>query len=912
VPPRWTDRARNGAPHGITGLALLVFALESWRLRPQIDDAYISYRYARNLAEGLGLVYNAGEHVEGFTNLLWTLLVSLGIRLGFEAPSVGHALGLASGAAALVATYAYAATALPASRRWLAALAPWILLACTPFPAWATSGLETPLFLAAATAALAFQARDRMGWAAGALAIATLTRPEGALLAVLLFGVHAVAVRRLKRSDLRAGLAYLAVPIGLTVFRLAYYGDPLPNTFYAKVGGIPMESGLAYLGSFLGEGVVLLIPAALVAAGDRRFWPGLAWVAGLAVYVVWIGGDAFGQWRFLLPCVPVLAALSVRGVERASAATPWAGVALGLTIPGALVWFLFGGAPGGASFDISRRADSLDRIADGNRGFEEIGRRRARVLAARPETPRLVATGAIGSFGYYSRLPIVDYLGIVDPVVAHSPASTSLPEARRLPGHHRSNADYVLSRRPDYILVPDKSRGGLRFGRAGAILDIWAHPDFEAGYAWDDELRGYRSRALGRVLPPNLVLIIGDDQGFGDYGFMGSKRIETPTLDRLAREGVVFPVGYSTASLCQPALNALLTGLDPVQWQGRLEAREREGRARPRWTEVQDFQTLPRLLARRGYASFQAGKHWEGTYKTAGFDEGMTAVKKGPDDLSGGAGLALVRETIEPVTDFLDRHLNTPFFLWFAPMLPHAPHDAPERFQDIYRDAGLEPRVARYYASISQFDAGVGSLLDHLAKRDLLDRTVVVYLADNGWQAGGSYHRRNRSWGGAAGKNSLYELGLRTPIVFHGPGRIPTGQLRSALVSILDIFPTLLDYAGAESPSDRPGRSLRSLLEGRDDRGRSVLVGRMNRVRADTPTGRWIEPNRKGMTEGGRFARDARWHYLWYLDREHELYDLDADPDEQQNVAAAHPEVVKRLRHEIERWEQSLAKLEAR
>ncbi len=908
---RWIGRARNGAPRGIAGLALLAFALESWRLRPQLDDAYISYRYAQNLAEGLGLVYNAGEHVEGFTNLLWTLLVSLGIRLGFEAPGVGHALGLASGAAALVATYAYAATGLPASRRWLAGLAPWILLACTPFPAWATSGLETPLFLASATAALAFQARGRMGWAAGALGVSTLTRPEGALLAGLVFGVHSVAVRGLNRSDFRAGLAYLAVPIGLTVFRLVYYGDPLPNTFYAKVGGIPIESGFAYLGSFLGDGVVLLIPAALVMAGDRRFWPGLAWVAGLAAYVVGIGGDAFGQWRFLLPCVPVLAALSLRGVERAAAATPWAGVALGLTIPGALAWLLFGGIPGSVSFDGSRRAATLDRIDVGNRNFEEIGRRRARVLAARTQTPRLVAGGAIGSFGYYSRLPILDYLGIVDPVVARSPASPSLPDARRLPGHHRSNADFVLSKHPDYILVPDKSRGDLRFGRAGAILDIWAHPDFEAGYEWDEELRGYRSRALGPALPPNLVLIIGDDQGFRDQGFMGSKRIETPNLDRLAHEGVVFPVGYSTASLCRPALNALLTGLDPVQWQGRLVAREREGRARPRWTEVQDFQTLPRLLAARGYKSFQAGKHWEGTYETAGFDEGMTAVKESPNDLSGGAGLALVRETVEPVIDFIDRHLDSPFFLWFAPMLPHAPHDAPERFQDIYRDAGLPPRVARYYASISQFDAGVGTLLDHLAKRDLLDHTLVVYLADNGFQAGGSYHPSNRRWGGAAGKNSLYELGFRTPIVFHAPGRIPAGQLRPALVSILDVFPTLLEYAGVEPLSDRPGRGLRSLLEGRDDRGRSVLAGRMDRVRADTPTGRWIEPNRKGMTDGGRFARDPRWHYLWYIDREEELYDLDADPDEQENVADAHPEVVKRLRREIERWEADLAALEA-
>ena len=520
---RWIDRA----PLVIAGLAGGTFLVESWQLGPQLDDAYISYRYARNLAEGYGLVYNPGEYVEGFTNILWTLLVALGVRLGLEAPAVGHFLGLLSGLGALFATWVYASTGLPRSQLWVGALAPWLLLSATPFPVWATSGMETLLFTAAATAALAAQARGRIGAASVWLAVATLTRPEGALLALVVFGVHfatagirspatrgtrspatrgirSPATRGIRspatrgiRSPATRGirspralvpvLAWLAVPVLLTAFRLAYYGSPLPNTFYAKVGGIPIESGLAYLARFLADGSLVLIPAAAVVVGRKRWWAGIAWVLALSAYVVAIGGDAFGQWRFLLPCLPVLAALSLRGALRAFTLSPWAGAALGLTVPGAALWMVLGGAaqdefPGSAA-----RWDMLARVDQGNRNFEEVGRRRAELLRAETPAPRLVASGAIGSFGYYSRLPILDYFGIVDPEVARSPASEALPGERRLPGHHRSNAEYVFSRRPDTLLVPDKSRG-LRFQRAGGILDLWAHPAFDAFYVWDEEL----------------------------------------------------------------------------------------------------------------------------------------------------------------------------------------------------------------------------------------------------------------------------------------------------------------------------------------------------------------------------------------------------------------------------------------
>jgi uncharacterized sulfatase len=813
------------------------------------------------------------------------------------------------------------------------ALAPWILLSATPFPIWATSGMETLLFTAAATAALAAQARGRIAAASFWLSVATLTRPEGALLALVVFVVHftttgtsSPASRGIRSSRaLVPVLAWLAVPALLTVFRLAYYGSPLPNTFYAKVGGIPMDSGLAYLTRFLADGSLVLVPAALVVVGDRRWWAGIAWVLALSVYVVAIGGDAFGQWRFLVPCLPVLAALSLRGVLHAFTVSRWAGAALALTVPGAVLWMVFGGAaqdefPGGAA-----RWDMIARVDQGNRNFEEIGRKRAELLRAETPAPRLVASGAIGSFGYYSRLPILDYFGIVDPVVARSPASEALPGERRLPGHHRSNAEYVFSRRPDVLLVPDKSRG-LRFQRAGGILDLWSHPAFDAYYAWDKELGGYRALEMREPSDrPNLVLIISDDQGYEDQGFMGSDVISTPHLDRLARGGVVFTTGYSTASLCRPALNSLLTGLDPQQWERRVSrfARKKDpNRERPPFTEIQDFETLPRLLAQRGYTSFQAGKHWEGTYATAGFTDGMTRVKRGPSDLPGGAGLALVRETLDPVLDFVDANLNRPFFLWFAPMLPHPPHDAPDTFLDRYKDAGLDPRLAAYYANISRLDAGVGELLAHLDRRGLRERTVVVYLADNGWQGAGYFDERNVTWGGAAGKGSLYELGFRTPIVVSGPGLVPEAARRHALVSLLDVFPTLLDYAGIVPPGDRPGSSLRPIVEGKTEEGHPFLTGAMDRVRADTRDGRWLgpEPGEKRkpgplggqvMVEGGRFLRDERWHYLWYRSRPDELYDLATDPVETRNVADTHPEVVERNREHIRRWEAHLKALDS-
>lgn len=427
---------------------------------------------------------------------------------------------------------------------------------------------------------------------------------------------------------------------------------------------------------------------------------------------------------------------------------------------------------------------------------------------------------------------------------------------------------------------------------------------------------------------PNLILIIGDDQAYYDYGFMGSSHIRTPNLDRLAEGGTVFPMGYTTASVCRPALVSLLTGLHPFQWYFRLsELRRSKARnfglpevqrlsdpsvAHIALSEIQRTKTLPRLLTKHGYATFQGGKYWEGPFHLAGFTDGM-ARKKGPRSMTDRAGgwksLALVRSTIQPVYDFIDAHVDTPFFIWFAPMLPHFPYDSPEKFLDLYSDAEHSLAARKYYANISRFDAGVGDLVAYLEAKGLRDRTLIVFVTDNGWQLEELIDPKYKPQGGPKGKMSLYEVGFRTPVIFNAPGWIFGGRVNNALVSSVDLFTTLLDYAGVPQVSDRPGISLRPILEERAESGRDAIIGNMTLVRPDMPEGRTAAGFRAELPPGGFFLRNRRWHYIWNDEgsgRKDQLYNLEEDPDEERNIAEAHPEIVERFRERVLRWKTEM------
>lgn len=387
---------------------------------------------------------------------------------------------------------------------------------------------------------------------------------------------------------------------------------------------------------------------------------------------------------------------------------------------------------------------------------------------------------------------------------------------------------------------------------------------------------------------PNLVLIISDDQGYGDYGFMGKEHVRTPHLDRLAAASARFPNGYVPASVCRPSLATLLTGLYPHQHMIHFNHPpdpSEHGRHQADYL-MQRAAALPRLLKRAGYVSLQTGKYWEGHYRTAGFDEGMTLGGRHPimPELgwriahgNGDAGLLIGRRTMAPIGEFLDRHRGQPFFLWYAPVLPHTPHNVTDKHLRPYRTNPQVPaHMRRYYASITRFDDTVGELMQMLARRKLVENTLFVYLADNGWEPRQDSPERNT----ARSKRSFFEMGLRTPILLSWQGRIEPGTHRG-LVSSIDVVPTLLAAAGLESAVEGlPGISLLPVAKGHAELSERPVFGATypgQAKRLEQPekevSYRWVRRGRLKLIEPAGKLQETM------------LFDVVVDPREENDLA---------------------------
>ena len=427
---------------------------------------------------------------------------------------------------------------------------------------------------------------------------------------------------------------------------------------------------------------------------------------------------------------------------------------------------------------------------------------------------------------------------------------------------------------------------------------------------------------------PNVILIISDDQHWRDYGFMGHAHLRTPHLDRLARESLVYRCGHVPSSLCCPSLASIITGRlphehrivgnDPPEPAG-VPRTSPEGRAafqagrEAMNRHLEEWPLLPKLLADRGYRSLQTGKWWQGDFARGGFTEGMTKGQRHGDE-----GLAIGRASMQPVYDFIGRCRTDgkPFFVWYAPMLPHDPHDPPRELVDHYATHTDSLHVARYWGNVERFDRTVGDLLDHLDREQLAADTLVVYVTDNGW-----IQSRDRPQFAPRSKLSPYEGGLRTPIMLRRPGSIQP-RASDALVSSLDIMPTVLAACGVPAPAGLPGVDLLDdsavaarwqifgecsthTLVDLDDPARSLLWRWT--IRDDAPAGqrrRWklIVPSSIGngtaFPAGPAGKVDPHSQERWQR-REIELFDLEHDPDETQNLAAAEPGVVAELRQSL-------------
>ena len=405
-----------------------------------------------------------------------------------------------------------------------------------------------------------------------------------------------------------------------------------------------------------------------------------------------------------------------------------------------------------------------------------------------------------------------------------------------------------------------------------------------------------------RAAPPNIVLIISDDQAWTDYGFMGHAEIETPRLDRLAGESLVFPRGYVPSSVCCPSLASLVTGLYPHQHKitsndpplGGLKGAARhaspafkQGREKMA-RQLEEVATLPRLLGEHGYASFQSGKWWQGHFSRGGFTAGMTTGQR-----HGDAGLEIGRKTMRPIHDFIAKakQEKKPFMVWYAPLMPHDPHTPPASLLEKYRKTTGSIHVARYRAMVEWFDQTCGALLDDLDAQGVAENTIVVYLCDNGWiQNPDSPHPPLRS------KLTPYDAGLRTPIMIRWPGKIAPARNDKPVTSV-DLMPTLLKAAGIPVPDGLPGIDL---TDAAAVNGREFIPGACfthDAVDLDVPASslcyRWITDGRyKLIVPNPANVPGSSM----------ECYDVVADPGETKNLAAERAVEVARLQAAMDAW----------
>jgi len=414
---------------------------------------------------------------------------------------------------------------------------------------------------------------------------------------------------------------------------------------------------------------------------------------------------------------------------------------------------------------------------------------------------------------------------------------------------------------------------------------------------------------------PNVVLLLSDDQAWTDYTFMGHPHVKTPHIDKLAGESVVFPRGYVPTALCRPSLMTLatghyahrhgVTGNDPSPKYAERDSPLYNERRAQLISYIDEFDTLPELLAEQGYLSHQSGKWWEGHYSRGGFTHGMTRGFPQKGGRHGDDGLKIGREGLQEIYDFVDMAVeqDKPFYLWYAAFLPHTPHNPPERLLKKYRD-DHPLTIAKYYAMVEWWDETCGELVGFLEKKGLRDDTLIVYVGDNGW----IQHPEKRGYD-ARSKQTPYEGGIRQPTLYSWPGKLKTGH-RQDLVSSIDIFPTVLAAAGARAPSiEVPGLNLLPNLKSGESVDRDAIYGESfahDVTDIENPEAsllfRWrIEGDWKLLlTYDGEVNRYASTHPR--EEKRPQLFNLADDPHETKNLAGQHPEIVARFAKEIENW----------
>ena len=426
---------------------------------------------------------------------------------------------------------------------------------------------------------------------------------------------------------------------------------------------------------------------------------------------------------------------------------------------------------------------------------------------------------------------------------------------------------------------------------------------------------------------PNIILILVDDLGWKDVGFMGSKYYETPNIDKLAKQGMVFTNAYANAPNCAPSRACLLTGqYTPRHGIYTVNSSER-GNARLRkiiptkntTTLSTDKITIAEVLKEAGYVSASMGKWHMGNPPTLGpkeqgFDVNIAGNHAGhPKSYfspyknlnlkDGKDGEHLTDRLTKEALSFIEINKEKPFFLYLPYYAVHTPLQGKEDKINKYKSkhATEEHSNPIYAAMIESVDDGIGEIMKKLDNLNLSENTIVIFFSDNGGNGGATAMDPLRG-----SKGMLYEGGIRVPLIVRWPGYIQPQSTCDTMVIGTDFFPTLTEIAEAKTTKDQiiDGKSIVKLLLAKEGFERDAIFWHF-------PA--YLQGNEKGSrdkyfrTRPGSVVRIGEWKLIQYFeDSELELYNLRKDIGETKNLAKDRPEKTIQLKKILEEWRESV------
>lgn len=428
---------------------------------------------------------------------------------------------------------------------------------------------------------------------------------------------------------------------------------------------------------------------------------------------------------------------------------------------------------------------------------------------------------------------------------------------------------------------------------------------------------------------PNVIFILTDDSGRGDWSCYGGNQGATPNIDRLAGEGTQFTQFYVASPICSPSRVAFTTGVFPARALINNYLHSRAGNAaseQANWLDTK-WPTVARTLKSAGYATAHFGKWHMGGGRDVqdaplpsayGFDEShVNCEGLGPRFVDFGDAKEATLNTadhqkyfrydftqywVDRSIDFIKRHQSEPFYLELWPQDVHTPHTPSEAALKRVDAPGLPANQHPFRAVLNEYDHQIGRFMDALNDLGLDKTTIVVFAADNGPEPSFGHAR---TLGQRGMKWSLYEGGIHEPLLVRWPGKIPAGKVNTtSVLSSVDYFATICALVGVKPPADSTfdGTNMERAWRGGNETRSTPLFWEYGR------NSRFLYPRSDPNDQSPNIAvRDGNWKLLINADGTHaQLYDLATDPKENKNLANENPDETARLRAMALKWRQSL------